>query len=70
MYSGRKTWELRKLYKEYKAKYGHSPEGSLDVEYDANDYDAYVGELRYCLAHDDTELGDLFRYYDDEDIWL
>ena len=62
VYYGKMTKELKNLYERYEKKWGYSPDGCEDVEYDDDDYEKYIYEIKQAL-----ELGVEFPLSIDED---
>lgn len=68
MYYGKMTRELEKLYLEYFKIWGHEPGDCLDVDYDEDEYDEYVADIKKAMEMN-VKLPDLFPYsdYDEEE---
>ena len=66
MYYGRMTKELENLYSEYEKVWGHDPSGCLDAEYDEDEYDEYVADIKKALQMG-VKLPNIYTYEEDED---
>ena len=66
MYYGRITKELENLYSKYEKVWGHDPSGCLDVEYDEDEYDEYVEDIKKALEMG-VELPSIYPYDENED---
>ena len=64
MYYGKMTKELEELYLEYEKIWRHDPSGYEDAEYDEDEYDEYVADIKKALELG-VELPDLYPH-DDE----
>lgn len=66
MYNGKMTEELKNLYKEYSAIWGHDPAGYEEVEY-GDDYEGFVNDVKLAIK-EKKELPDVVDV-DIEDDW-
>lgn len=64
MYYGKMTKELEKLYKEYEKVWGHEPDGYENAEYDEDEYDDYVADIKKALEMG-VELPNVYPHDDD-----
>lgn len=49
MWYGKDTPELLVLKKEYEAKFGHDPDGEMELEYGEDEYKDYVRDIKKAL---------------------
>lgn len=49
MWYGKDTPELISLKKEYEIKFGHGPDGEMELEYGEEEYKDYVRDIKKAL---------------------
>ena len=56
MWYGKDTKELIELKKQYEEKFGYDPDGDIELEYGADEYDDYFEDMKEAIKRGITMI--------------